>query len=153
MFSGIVGNAHIKQILKRFLKSGRVPNSLLFAGAEGVGKRGFALELAKTFVCQNRENAEACDHCPACKRAEIFHIPKPDKKEDFEQVFFSEHADVAMVAAYNRNILVKAIRDLERQANFRPFEGKARVFIIDDADKMNDAASNALLKTLEEPAS
>jgi DNA polymerase-3 subunit delta' len=58
-----------------------------------------------------------------------------------------------MVMAQKRFVLVDAVRDLENEARFRPYEGRARTFIIDDADKMNDAASNALLKTLEEPAS
>ena len=58
-----------------------------------------------------------------------------------------------LLIPFNKNILVDAVRDLEREAYFRPFEAPARVFIIEDADKMNDAASNALLKTLEEPAS
>jgi DNA polymerase-3 subunit delta' len=57
------------------------------------------------------------------------------------------------VIPFNRNLRVGAIRELEREANFRPFEGSARFFIVDDADKMNDSASNALLKILEEPPS
>jgi DNA polymerase-3 subunit delta' len=56
-----------------------------------------------------------------------------------------------MARPYGRAILVDQMRDLEREANFRPFEGAARVFLIDDADRLNDASSNALLKTLEEP--
>jgi DNA polymerase-3 subunit delta' len=57
------------------------------------------------------------------------------------------------VIPYKRNLRVGAIRSLEVQANYRPYEARARIFIVDDADKMNDAASNALLKTLEEPPS
>lgn len=154
MFSSLIGNDQIKTTLKRFLQSGRVPNSLLFVGGEGVGKKQFALELAKAFVCQKPRDSEACDECGACKRADKFTLPvATDKnKDDFKKVFFSEHGDVATVVTYKNNILVDAIRDLERQANFRPFEARARFFIIDDADKMNASASNALLKTLEEPA-
>ncbi len=89
-----------------------------------------------------------------CVRAGTFAIPEPSdrSRDDFKSLFFSEHPDVGIVAAYKRTILVDAIRGLEREAYFRPYEGAARVFLIDDADKMNDAASNALLKTLEEPA-
>jgi DNA polymerase-3 subunit delta' len=57
-----------------------------------------------------------------------------------------------MVVPYKRNILVDAIRNLSEAANYNPYEAKARIFIIDEADKLNDEASNALLKTLEEPA-
>jgi DNA polymerase-3 subunit delta' len=67
-------------------------------------------------------------------------------------MIWSEHGDVAMVRPYKQIIRVKPIRELEREANFRPFEGAARVFIIEDAEYMNDQAANALLKTLEEPA-
>ncbi len=153
MFCQLAGNDRVKETLRRLLKAGRVPNSLLFAGADGVGKRQFALEIAKAFVCHSPIDLEGCGACPACRRVSVFNIPKPDKKDDYKQVFFSDHADVGIVVPYNKNILVDAIRDLEKEAYFRPYEAKARFFIIDDADKMNDAASNALLKTLEEPAS
>ncbi|CAN5627612.1 DNA polymerase III subunit delta' [soil metagenome] len=151
MFSKLVGNDHIKTILKRFITNQRVPNSLLFAGEEGIGKRLFALELAKSFVCQNLQNGEACDKCKSCLRADKFTFPKPDDRDEYRKVMFSEHADIGTVIPYKRNILVDAIRHLEREANFRPFEAASRFFIINDADKMNAEASNALLKTLEEP--
>ncbi|MGI9055689.1 MAG: ATP-binding protein [Pyrinomonadaceae bacterium] len=151
MFSKLVGNDHIKEILKRFISNKRVPNSLLFAGEEGIGKRLFALEFAKSFVCQNPKNGEACNQCPACARADRFTFPKADDRDDHKKVIFSEHADIGTVIPYKRNILVDAIRHLETEANFRPFEAASRFFIIDDADKMNAEASNALLKTLEEP--
>jgi len=66
-------------------------------------------------------------------------------------MIWSEHADVAMARAYKNIIRVPVMRELEREANFRPFEGVARIFIVEDADCMNDNAANALLKTLEEP--
>ena len=153
MFNHLIGNSHIKEILKRLIKERRVPNSLLFAGEEGIGKSRFALEPAKSFVCQNPADGEACDKCPPCQRAGKFVIPNPtDKnKDEFKKVFFSEHSDVGIVVPYKRTILVDAIRNLELEANFRPYEAEARFFIIDPADKMNDEAANALLKTLEEP--
>ena len=153
MFKNLVGNEHVKQTLRHLISKGRVPNSLLFAGDDGIGKRQFAIELAKAFVCLVPTDSEACDLCTACRRADIFSFPKPDDKEAFKRVIFSDHPDIGTVVPYNRNILVDAVRHLESEANFRPYEAPARFFIIDDADKMNDAASNALLKTLEEPAS
>ncbi len=153
MFDKLIGNNHIKEILKRLIKEKRVPNSLLFAGEEGIGKRQFALELAKSFTCQNPTENEACDRCAACRRSDVFNIPNPTEKnkDEFKKVFFSEHPDIGKVVPYKRTILVDAIRHLELEANFRPYEAKARFFIIDPADKMNDEAANALLKTLEEP--
>lgn len=151
MFGKLVGNDHIKEILKRFVTNQRVPNSLLFAGEEGIGKRLFALEFARSFVCQNPNNGEACDKCAACVRAGKFTFPKADDRDEHKKVIFSEHSDIGTVIPYKRNILVDAIRHLETEANFRPFEAASRFFIINDADKMNAEASNALLKTLEEP--
>jgi DNA polymerase-3 subunit delta' len=152
MFGKLLGNTNIKIILRRMLEKGRVPHSLLFVGEEGVGKRRFALELAKSFVCQNPQDFEACDACVSCRRAGKFSFPKSDDRDAFKEVIFSEFPDIGQIAAYSKNILVDAVRDLEKEANYRPYEAKARFFIVDDADKMNDAASNALLKTLEEPA-
>ncbi len=159
MFDKLIGNDSVKEILRRLLRQKRVPNALLFAGADGVGKRQFALRLAKAFVCQNPKSSEACDVCPACKRADKFEIPSVSEntkvddslRDKFKTVFFSGHGDIGMVIPLKKNMYVDAIRNLETEANFRPYEAAARFFIIDDADKMNDAASNALLKTLEEP--
>lgn len=154
MFEDLIGNRDAADAIERMIAAGRLSHSLLLAGPEGVGKRRFALEIARSLVCGSPPRpGEPCGKCAACRRAGVFSIPKPDKKDDFKRVFFSEHSDVGMVVAFNRNILVDAIRELEAEANFRPFEAGARVFIIDDADRMNDSASNALLKTLEEPPS
>ena len=151
MFDKLLGNDHLKTILRRLIAQKRVPNALLFAGASGVGKKHFALELAKGFVCTNPKNSEACDSCANCRRADRVSFPKSDDRDAFKRVIFSEHPDIGLVLPYNKNILVDAIRELETEANFRPYEAQARFFIINDSDKMNDAASNALLKTLEEP--
>lgn len=153
MFKKLIGNNQVKEILRRFVANGRVPNSLMFAGDEGVGKRQFALELAKALVCTDPTDGEACEVCPACLRADSFKFPKSDDKDAHKRVIWSDHPDVGTIIAYNRNILVDAIRHLESEANFQPYEANSRFFIIDDADKMNDASSNALLKTLEEPPS
>ena len=151
MFSKLIGNTGVKLTLRRLIANGRVPNSLLLTGGEGVGKRQFALELVKNLICPEPINGEACDVCSICRRAVKFEFPKPDEKDDHKRVIFSDHPDVGMVIPYNRNILVDSIRHLETEANFRPYEAASRFFIIDNADKMNDHASNALLKTLEEP--
>ncbi len=155
MFSHLIGNEEVQDRVRTLLGSGRLPNSLLFTGPDGVGKKHFALELARVLVCRSPNDANACGTCAACLRVGTFEIPEPtDKtKDQFKKVFYGEHLDVGIVVSYKRLILVDAIRDLESAGSFRPYEAEARVFIVDDADKMNDAASNALLKTLEEPPS
>jgi DNA polymerase III subunit delta' len=151
MFDNIIGNDHLKESLSRLAAENRLPGSMIFAGPEGVGKRLFAIEVARSFVCWVSQGMP-CGKCPACVRAGQIDLPDPDDKDDFKKVIFTNHPDVGMVAAAKRFILVDAIRDLENEAHFRPYEGAARTFIVNDADRMNDAASNALLKTLEEPA-
>src|SRR6185295_14604517 len=152
MFSTLIGNDDAKDTLRRLLASGRMPGSLLFTGEEGVGKKLFALELAKALNCRNRVGLEACDECSSCKRIAKSTFPRfSDADDNKERMIWSEHGDVAMVRPYLQIIRVKPIRELEREANFRPFEGAARVFIIEDAEYLNDSSSNALLKVLEEP--
>jgi DNA polymerase-3 subunit delta' len=153
MFSNLIGNDEATETLRRLLSSGRVPGSLLFTGEQGIGKKLFALELAKALNCRNRVGVEACDECSSCRRISRSTFPAFGSDEDNrERMIWSEHADVAMARPFKNIIRVKVMRELEREANFRPFEGAARVFIVEDADSMNDQAASALLKTLEEPA-
>jgi DNA polymerase-3 subunit delta' len=152
MFSRLIGNEEAKETLVRLLTSGRMPGSLLFTGEEGVGKKLFALELAKALNCRNRIGVEACDECSSCKRISKSTFPPfSDASDNRERMIWSEHGDVSMIRPYLQIIRVKPIRELEREANFRPFEGTARIFIIEDAEHLNDSSSNALLKVLEEP--
>jgi len=152
MFSNLIGNEEVKDTLRKLLAGGRLPGSLLFTGEDGIGKKLFALELAKALNCRNRSGVEACDECSSCKRIDNSTFPPfTDADDNKERMIWSEHADIAMVRPYKQIIRVKPMRELEREANFRPFEGAKRVFIVEDADYMNDQAANALLKTLEEP--
>jgi DNA polymerase-3 subunit delta' len=151
--NNLVGNREVAETLRRFLANGRVPNALLFTGPEGVGKKQFALELARSLVCSGPRVHEACGHCAACSRVGEFSIPVFEKGEESDYVFFSQHPDVGIIVPFRRNLRIGAVRALDREAHFRPYEASARVFIVEDADKMNDPASNALLKTLEEPPS
>lgn len=151
MFDSLVGNERAKELLRRMLRQGRVPGALLFAGEEGVGKKLFALELARALNCRRRRGVEACGECPACVRIGRIDYPAEGEREAHRKIVWSEHPDVGLVLPYNRSIFVDAVRELERETNFRPVEGAARVFVVEDADRLSDSSSNALLKTLEEP--
>ena len=134
------------------LEAGRVPGALLFSGEEGIGKKHFALEIAKALNCQTPKGVEACDHCPSCKRISQSTFPDyTDEKERKERLIWSGHTDVALARPYNRLLRIGLMRAIEQEANFRPYEGRARIFIIEEADRLNPQSSNALLKTLEEP--
>jgi DNA polymerase-3 subunit delta' len=151
MLDQLTGNQPAKQLLRRMLNSGRVPGALLFAGEEGVGKKLFALELAKALNCRTPIGGEGCGKCPVCVRISHLNIPESDDWDDFMRILWTDHGDVGMVQSPKQVLRVDQMRLIEREANYRPFEGRARVFMIEDADKLNEASSNALLKVLEEP--
>ena len=132
-FHDIPGNDRVKKILKLALGRGRVPNSLLFVGPEGVGKHRTALELAKALNCLNRTD-DACGECANCRA--IGEGTMPDVLEIFPE---------------KSEITIKQIKGLKEIAYLRPMIGRSRVFIVDPAEKMNDEAGNAFLKVLEEP--
>ena len=134
------------------LGAGRVPGALLFAGESGVGKKLFALELAKALNCRAPQGAEACDRCPSCLRISQSKFPEySDDRDNREKLVRSDHPDVALARPFNRILRIGPMRELEQEANFRPYEGRARVFIVEEAERLNENSSNALLKTLEEP--
>lgn len=151
MFDKLAGNERVKEVLRRMLENGRVPGALLFAGEDGVGKRLFALELAKAMNCRERKGTEACDHCASCLRIERFQFPPQDDADANKKIIWSEYPDVGLVRPAGRFLLVAQMREIEREANFRPYEGRARFFLIEEADRLNEPSANALLKTLEEP--
>lgn len=151
MFDQLTGNERVKKLLRRILEAGRIPGALLFTGEEGVGKKLFALEIAKALNCRSRQGAEGCGVCSSCVRIAKINYPQSSESEDWKEIIWTDHADVGLVAAPKRVLLVDQMRKIEREANFRPYEGAARVFLIDDADKLNDPSANALLKVLEEP--
>jgi len=153
MFESLIGNDRVKKVLKRMLSSGRLPGAMLFVGEEGIGKKLFALEVARALNCRTPIDNEGCGSCPACKRIARLNYPRSSDPDDWIPMIWTDHPDVGMVVAPRRVLRVVQMRQIEKEANFRPMEGKARVFIIDEAETLNDSSANALLKVLEEPPS
>jgi DNA polymerase III subunit delta' len=151
MFAELTGNERVKAALKRMLVADRLPGALLFTGEEGIGKKLFALEIARALNCRTPKDHEACGVCSSCTRIAKLNYPQREDAEEWTQIIWTDHPDVGLVVAPKRVLRVEQMRQIEKEANFRPFEGKARVFLIDEADKLNDASANALLKVLEEP--
>jgi DNA polymerase III gamma/tau subunit len=91
VFGRLIGNDAVKVTLRRLITTDRVPNSFLFAGDDGVGKRQFALEIAKSFLCIERTEEGGCGVCPSCERAAQFTIPERDdkNKDDFFSAIIS----------------------------------------------------------------
>lgn len=151
MFDQLRGNERVKLLLGRILESHRLPGALLFSGEEGIGKKLFALEVARALNCRSARGVQGCGECSSCLRIGTFNYPQSEESDDWKNIIWTNHGDVGIVVAPKRVLLVDQMRQIEREANFRPFEGKARVFLIDEADKLNEPAANALLKVLEEP--
>jgi DNA polymerase-3 subunit delta' len=135
-FEEFIGNPTVISRLCTRLREGRFPHGLLFAGPEGVGKRTCALMLAKALNCPEAGPNDFCDSCAQCRKIDA-----------------GVHADVVIVQPEEVGSAIKIaqVRDLLQTLSLRPMEGTHKVYIIDPADSLNDAASNALLKGLEEP--
>src|SRR3989440_4191192 len=115
MFNRLAGNERVKELLKRMLESGRVPGALIFAGEEGVGKKLFALELAKALNCRAPRGVEACDECSVCVR--IARLAQAGVETD-SLIIWGEHQDVGLVRPEKRFITVEQARAVERETNF-----------------------------------
>ncbi len=138
-FRDLLGQERVLGFLKQALASGQMPHALLFLGPEGVGKGSTALALAQALNCQDRRpDQDACGQCRSCRLFAAGHHP------DFWQI--SPEGEAA-----NPQIKIEQIRELRRQTGFAPFAGVWRVILLKPAEAMNEAAANALLKTLEEP--
>jgi DNA polymerase III subunit delta' len=137
-FRDITGHRRLFELIARAAVRGSLPPSLLFAGPDGVGKRLAALALAQVMNCLSADRTEAldaCGTCAACKR-----------------IARGVHADVLLIPpGETGTIKIDQVRDAIERAAYRPFEGRRRVVIIDNAECLNAEAQNALLKTLEEP--
>lgn len=132
-FHDIKGQDKQLGLLRNYMAEGRISGGYLFSGPEGIGKKLAAKTLAKALNCPEKEN-DACDKCPSCSKIEN-----------------NQHPDIHIVGTESDEIKIDDIRQLQREINFRPYEAKFKVFIIDNAHTLNPEASNALLKILEEP--
>ena len=144
-FSTLIGNDRIKKLLGRAVTEARIAQSLLMAGPRGVGKYQFAVALAQALNCEKVKLGEPCGDCVPCRK-----------------IARNEHADVRTILRESQDpsfkkeprsqfIKIDQVREMAQQAQFRPYEGRRRVFIIDDAEWLRHEAANSLLKTLEEP--
>jgi DNA polymerase-3 subunit delta' len=129
----ITGHEAAVELLDNSLKNDRLSHAYLFVGPAQVGKMTLAINLAQALNCENGE--KPCGICTSCQR-----------------ILNLKHADVQILDLGGKTEISRdQIKDLEHYASLKPFEGKSRVFIIDNAEFMSSEAANCLLKTLEEP--
>ena len=132
-FKDLVGQEHVTGTLANAIKNDRVAHAYIFSGARGVGKTTAARILAKAMNCINGPTAEPCGVCDSCK-----------------EIAAGNSLDVIEIdAASNRGI--DQIRELREMVRYAPAASRSKVVILDEAHMLTGEASNALLKTLEEP--
>ena len=132
-FKDLVGQEHVTGTLTNAIKNDRVAHAYIFSGARGVGKTTAARILAKAMNCINGPTAEPCGVCDSCK-----------------EIAAGSSLDVIEIdAASNRGI--DQIRELREMVRYAPAAARSKVVILDEAHMLTGEASNALLKTLEEP--
>jgi len=165
-FQEIKGQDKPIQILKEYIKHSRLTGSYLFTGEEGVGKKLVAKTLAKALNCENQA-LDSCDNCASCLKIEKglhpdIHIidgstsltinPERSRRIDGPSSFGVDPEQDQKAGVHDSDsIKIEYIRQLQKDINLRPYEGKRKVFIIDNAHNLTAEASNALLKILEEP--
>lgn len=130
----LLGQEAATSLLERSMARDRLSQAYLLVGPAGVGKTALATALAAALNCQGAH--PPCRSCPQCRR-----------------VLGGLHADVMVLTLQppERELGIQRIRDLQRSLSLQPFEGRCRVAIIREAERLSHEAANALLKTLEEP--
>lgn len=169
LFATFLGNGPIVAAISRMLAENRLPQTLLFAGPEGVGKATLARLLAAAINCKNRDidfSATPCGACPACRRILEADLSLPEYRKLFEERLrlpAEKRRDTPLVISTHPDFLtfppdgplaqisIEQVRTLKEHAQFAPAESRGRLFLVDHADRIDFAAANSLLKVLEEP--
>jgi len=153
VFENFWGNRHAQITLENMIGRERIPQTLLFAGLEGLGKATLARRFAARLL-NSPEKIEADDlSLPENVQMIAAREKLPADKRNDDPLFFGTHPDFLTFPPDGpmRQIGIPQMRLLKERAQFKPLHGDRRVFLIDQADRANEQAANSLLKTLEEP--
>ncbi len=136
----VIGHRWATDLLNRQLQQHRVGHAYLFTGPPYVGKGTLARWFAQALLCEQEKGDLPCSHCPSCRK-----------------VAGGVHPDLRLLNLEQqqgqRRLGIEAVRELRSAMAERPFLGRRKVYLIEDAEAMTPEAANALLKTLEEPPS
>jgi DNA polymerase-3 subunit delta' len=129
-FTDLLGQEHATKLLKQSIARRRLAHAYLFAGPDGVGKKTCAQIFARALNCLEG-GEEPCERCTACNK-------------EF-------HPDIHLLEPKGASLRIEQIRELQNSVVYKPYEGNWKLYLLEDADKLTEAAANSLLKTLEEP--
>ncbi len=132
-FADVVGQEHVVRTLRHAIESGRVANAYLFIGPRGIGKTTLSRIFAKALNCTSPKGVEPCGKCVNCR-----------------EIAAGNSLDVVELDAASHN-KVEDVKPLLEQCQFAPASSKYKIYIVDECHMLSNAASNAMLKTLEEP--
>ncbi|MDE3057473.1 MAG: hypothetical protein KGJ59_05915 [Bacteroidota bacterium] len=173
-WNDIIGQARAKKYLQRAITEQRIAHAYVLWGPRGVGKDALAIEFARTLLCRTR-TTESCGVCPDCRKVSalqhpnvkiIFALPAGEKEnnsgeEKMKTDVRSEVREQMERKAANNYfhfsiprasvITIGSVREIRRESSMTAFEAGRKIFIVSDAELMNDASQNAFLKVLEEP--
>jgi DNA polymerase III subunit delta' len=135
-FKDILSQNHIVAPFKKAISDNHLSHAYMFTGQKGTGKTLFAREFTKALFCKSNKG-DSCDTCNNCLR-----------------INNNNHPDIHWITLDKKDKFIKIenIRDMQHYIRLSPVESEYKVFIIKEADRMNEESSNCLLKTLEEPA-
>jgi len=178
-FADIRGQDRAHDLLRRAAARDRLPHAYLFHGTKGVGKTSTAFALARFVNCDNPTETDACGTCSSCLKYSRLHHPdfhwifpmagsengkpmKGDRRAEHVRAVRDERVQPGIhVLSYkgsasiaigrDEDTVVGSVGELRREAGYAPVEARVKVFVISEAERMTQEASNSLLKVLEEP--
>ena len=163
-FQKIIGQTQPIRILTTLLQNGNVPHALTFIGNQGIGKHTVATIFAMLCNCVGNVDAKSTNQADSKQAITIDSIHASPQIPNSELIYnpcgvckvcrkikSGSHPDIILIKPSGQFIKIEQIRDLRLIITMKPYSAKLRVVIIDDAQTMNQAAANALLKVLEEP--
>ncbi|MCX7965185.1 MAG: AAA family ATPase [Syntrophorhabdaceae bacterium] len=162
VFRDIIGHEKQKALISAFLETERIPHAFLFSGQDGIGKKTFAISIARKILCQTNEDCGFCKSCMKVKRSthpDLFVIDKAymewaldiQGKKGLKEGIDRTKEISSISIDFIRGNEEKKIKGINEEVIRPPHEGKKRIIIIDNVENMTNDAANAFLKTLEEP--